>query len=233
VWTWQGLVTYYTVFVIDLASRRVQILGSTRHPEALFMRSFPGVLDGLSEEQRENVRRVVARVLTAHIQADDAYTIHKQRKTLLRLGGGRIRKLVRRIKRARNAVDDVSAFLSQSGIDSHPSVSETLGRAKELLNPDAVQAAGNDWIARTAAFVSGASMPTTQASESTQILVDFFIGCGCTKNDASLRTAQILNWFFPSNLPEKDRWSETPNRSTAILKRLARRTSRPAPNKSR
>ena len=37
VWTWQGLVTYYTVFVIDLASRRVQILGSTRYPEALFM----------------------------------------------------------------------------------------------------------------------------------------------------------------------------------------------------
>jgi transposase InsO family protein len=37
VWTWQGLVTSYTVFVIDVASRRVQILGSTPHPEALFM----------------------------------------------------------------------------------------------------------------------------------------------------------------------------------------------------
>jgi len=37
VWTWRGLVTYYTVFAIDLASRRVQILGSTPHPEALFM----------------------------------------------------------------------------------------------------------------------------------------------------------------------------------------------------
>ena len=37
VWTWRGSVTYYTVFVIDLASRRVQILGSTPHPEALFM----------------------------------------------------------------------------------------------------------------------------------------------------------------------------------------------------
>jgi hypothetical protein len=30
VWTARGLVTYYTLFAIDLASRRVQILGSTR-----------------------------------------------------------------------------------------------------------------------------------------------------------------------------------------------------------
>jgi hypothetical protein len=37
VWTWRGLVTYYTVFVIDLASRRVHVLGSTPHPDALFM----------------------------------------------------------------------------------------------------------------------------------------------------------------------------------------------------
>ena len=38
VWTWRGLVTFYTVFVIDLASRRVQILGSTPHPDEAFMR---------------------------------------------------------------------------------------------------------------------------------------------------------------------------------------------------
>jgi putative transposase len=37
VWTWRGLVTYYTVFVIDLASRRVHVLGSTPHPSELFM----------------------------------------------------------------------------------------------------------------------------------------------------------------------------------------------------
>jgi putative transposase len=37
VWTWRGLVAYDTVFVVDLASRRVQILGSTPHPEACFM----------------------------------------------------------------------------------------------------------------------------------------------------------------------------------------------------
>ena len=37
VWTWRGLVTYYTVFVIDLASRRVHMLGSTPHPSDVFM----------------------------------------------------------------------------------------------------------------------------------------------------------------------------------------------------
>ncbi len=37
VWTARGLVTYYTLFVIDLASRQAQMLGSTRHPDALFM----------------------------------------------------------------------------------------------------------------------------------------------------------------------------------------------------
>src|SRR5947209_15190304 len=37
VWTCCGLVTYFTVFVIDLASRRVQIVGSTPFPNDLFM----------------------------------------------------------------------------------------------------------------------------------------------------------------------------------------------------
>ena len=40
VWTWRGLVTFYTVFVIELASRRVQILGSTPHPDDAFMRQI-------------------------------------------------------------------------------------------------------------------------------------------------------------------------------------------------
>ena len=38
VWTWRGLVTYYTVFTIDLASRRVHMLGSTPNPNEAFMR---------------------------------------------------------------------------------------------------------------------------------------------------------------------------------------------------
>jgi transposase InsO family protein len=44
VWTWRGLVTYYTVFVIDLASRRVQIVGSTPCPDELFMRQMSRTL---------------------------------------------------------------------------------------------------------------------------------------------------------------------------------------------
>jgi transposase InsO family protein len=56
VWTWRGLVTYYTVFVIDLASRRVRILGSTPFPNDLFMRQIVRTMtaadDGLLVERR-------------------------------------------------------------------------------------------------------------------------------------------------------------------------------------
>jgi len=44
VWTWRGLVTYYTIFVIDLASRRVQIVGSTPYPDAAFMQQVGRLL---------------------------------------------------------------------------------------------------------------------------------------------------------------------------------------------
>ena len=47
--------TFYTVFVIDLASRRVQIVGSTPHPNDLFMRQVGRTLtatDGLLSDHR-------------------------------------------------------------------------------------------------------------------------------------------------------------------------------------
>ena len=49
VWTWRGLVTYYTVFVIDLASRRVHIVGSTPAPNDLFMRQVSRTLMAADE----------------------------------------------------------------------------------------------------------------------------------------------------------------------------------------
>ena len=44
VWTATGLVTYDTLFVIDLASRGVRILGSTPHPDAVFMQQMARTL---------------------------------------------------------------------------------------------------------------------------------------------------------------------------------------------
>ena len=49
VWTWRGLVTYYTVFVIDLASRRVHIVGVTPHPDETFMRQVGRTLSAAGE----------------------------------------------------------------------------------------------------------------------------------------------------------------------------------------
>src|SRR5262245_8826326 len=37
VWTARGLVTYYTLFVLDLCTRRVHVAGSTPHPDKAFM----------------------------------------------------------------------------------------------------------------------------------------------------------------------------------------------------
>jgi hypothetical protein len=49
------LVTYYTVFVIDLASRRVQILGSTPHPAAALMAQIVRTVTMADAEMRPQV----------------------------------------------------------------------------------------------------------------------------------------------------------------------------------
>jgi putative transposase len=46
VWTARRLVTYYTLFIMELASRRVQIVGSTPHPdEAFVLQAARAVMD--------------------------------------------------------------------------------------------------------------------------------------------------------------------------------------------
>jgi transposase InsO family protein len=70
VWTWRGLVTYYTVFVIDLASRRVQVLGSTPHPDEAFMSQVGRNLTFADEQSR--------RVLICDRDAKWTELVHEQ-----------------------------------------------------------------------------------------------------------------------------------------------------------
>jgi transposase InsO family protein len=53
-----ALHSIYTVFVIDLASRRVQVLGSTPHPDELFMRQVSRTLS-TAEDGRLRDHRVL------------------------------------------------------------------------------------------------------------------------------------------------------------------------------
>ena len=56
VWTVRGLVTFYTVFVIELESRRVQVVGCTRHPnEAFVVQAMRHLTDGIEGVLRPGV----------------------------------------------------------------------------------------------------------------------------------------------------------------------------------
>jgi putative transposase len=49
VWTGHGLVTYYTLFVIELASRRVHLVGSTPRPDDAFVLQVARVLTDVDD----------------------------------------------------------------------------------------------------------------------------------------------------------------------------------------
>ena len=91
VWTPRGLVTYYTLFVIDLQSRRIHVAGSTPTPDAWFMaqaaRRLTDVVDGFLARHRilicdrdrkwtESFRRIVegagVRIVLTPVQGPNA-----------------------------------------------------------------------------------------------------------------------------------------------------------------
>jgi hypothetical protein len=69
VWTVRGLVTYYTVFTIELQSRRVHVVGPTRHPdEAFVVQAMRVVSENSAGDSHDNCsgRRAVARTACGH-----------------------------------------------------------------------------------------------------------------------------------------------------------------------
>jgi transposase InsO family protein len=91
VWTPRGLVTYYTLFVIDLRSRRIDVAGSTPTPDGWFMaqaaRRLTDAVDGFLADHRilicdrdskwtEGFRRIVQgagiRIVLTPVQAPNA-----------------------------------------------------------------------------------------------------------------------------------------------------------------
>jgi putative transposase len=91
VWTARGLITYYTLFVIDLRSRRVHVAGSTPTPDAWFMaqaaRRLTDAVDGFLASHQilicdrdrkwtDTFRRIVqdagVRIVLTPIQAPNA-----------------------------------------------------------------------------------------------------------------------------------------------------------------
>ena len=73
VWTWRGLVTYYTLFVIDLASRRVVLAGSTPWPHEVFMQQVVRSLTTTDESFL-----VAHRVLICDRDGKWSYHIHER-----------------------------------------------------------------------------------------------------------------------------------------------------------
>jgi hypothetical protein len=59
VWTVRGLVTYDTMFVIELRSRRVSIVGSTPHPDEAFVRQVVRQLTDAAEGVRDGCRFLI------------------------------------------------------------------------------------------------------------------------------------------------------------------------------
>jgi transposase InsO family protein len=69
------LVTFYTVFVIDLATRRVQVLGTTPHPDEPFMRQVVRTLTMADANQcrvRERLEEAGIRVVQTPYEAPNA-----------------------------------------------------------------------------------------------------------------------------------------------------------------
>jgi hypothetical protein len=148
VWTWRGLVTYYTLFVIDLASRRIQIVGSTPYPDARFMRQVGRTLtaaeDGLLRDHRvliydrdrkwsRDVRRVLRK---KSVRAKAEILTPSDHATDIRLGEIIALEQEGLARRAGQRVGENIAEIEAGGVTSLAEASVSPSRLGHLLRID-------------------------------------------------------------------------------------------------
>jgi hypothetical protein len=108
VWTWRGLVTFYTVFVVDLATRRVQVLGTTPHPDEAFMRQVVRTLSMADGE--------VCRVLICDRDAKWSAAVRAQLEPRLSRSIHRGAKLVGELAIFRTVAELYCGWYRQEGV---------------------------------------------------------------------------------------------------------------------
>jgi putative transposase len=152
VWTPHGLVTYYTLFVIDLRSRRIHVAGSTPNPDAAFMaqaaRRLTDAVDGFLMGHRvlicdrdskwtEGFQRVVqgagVRIVLTPVQAPNA-NAHAERFVRSIRAECLDRLILFGERRLLRALDEFAAHYH--GERNHQ------GLGNELITPDAIAVGG-------------------------------------------------------------------------------------------
>lgn len=218
---------------LDLAGRREIRAAKRRITDRL---DAKGVLKGLSPAQ---TKRLIEQLWFAdlHYKFREQLGPHERRvDRFFERGRGQLGRLRSQVGQLRAAFSNVrKQVASIEGDDTTPSGNVYLAEAlhqREL--PERLQEIAtaleelelppDEIFDRIPGHRTSAGDP---AGWVTQWLADFFIGeCELAKNDTSQRIARIGNALWRWNLREDDPGSHTPQRSSAIRKRLTRK--RPA-----
>ena len=150
VWTPRGLITYYTLFVIDLRSRRVHVAGSTPTPDAWFMaqaaRRLTDAVDGFLASHQilicdrdskwtDDFRRIVqgagVRIVLIPVRAPNAnVAVGRCRGRAAAIGGQPIR-----IRRNSVARSNRSTIRTRSGMSRRLGSTNSSGSTRRTARP--------------------------------------------------------------------------------------------------
>jgi hypothetical protein len=210
-----------------------------------------GVLVGLSPEQEQRLAALVIELMkTADVDRRKLWKWPPPSiKQEIKHGPGHYRKLMRKIEKARKALNDVRQYVAAEHFPlelelrsmTEISFDETLTAAITVLDPAAVKVIAERHMARVAR-IPGATGQKVTLAEATDRLTAFFVKeCGFGKYQADRRVALIGNTLWDWHVAIDDEWTPGSDGapepgargSSAIRKRRTRRLHRDTPKKSR